>query len=70
MFEPLRHPNVTSSHSGVDLERKKTVVIFTNLPTDPTHSDFDQRAYDSLTVAVRSYLAEHPEYDHATIVPM
>jgi hypothetical protein len=65
MFEPLRHLNVTSSHPGVDLDRKKTVVIFTNLPADPTHSDFDKSAYDSLTLAVQSYLDEHPEYDHA-----
>ena len=67
------HPNARSCWSKVRLghtELETVCVIETDLALLPDDPAYDHEAFSGFVGAIRAYLADHPNYDRAEVVPI
>jgi hypothetical protein len=65
--------NVINSWPKVRLNQTQietVCVIETDLPLLPDDAAYDHEAFNGFVEAIRSYLAEHPSFDRAELVPV
>jgi hypothetical protein len=69
----MDHPNVRSCWTKVrlDLNALETVcMIETDLALSQGDLSFDHDAFSGFMEAIRAYLADHPNYDRAEVLPI
>jgi len=69
----LNHPNARTCWPKVRVDRTELETVFmieTDLALLPDDPAYDHEAFSALIDMVRAYLADHPSYDRAEIIPI
>ena len=69
----MDHPNVRSCWTKVRLDLSALDTVFmieTDLALLPDDPAYDHKAFSSFVQAIRAYLADHPNYDRAEVIPI
>jgi len=67
----LHHPNARTCWPKVRLDQAEMQTVFvieTDLALLPDDPAYDHEAFS--TFAIRAYLADHPSYDRAEVIPI
>jgi hypothetical protein len=69
----VNHPNARTCWPKVRVDRTELETVFmieTDLALLPDDPAYDHEAFSALVETVRAYLANHPSYDRAEIIPI
>ena len=69
----LDHPNARTCWPKVRLDRSEMQTIFvieTDLALLPDDPAYDHEAFSTFVAAIRAYMADHPSYVRAEIIPI
>ena len=69
----MDHPNVRSCWTKVRLDLSALDTVFmieTDLALLPDDPAYDHEAFSSFVQAIRAYLANHPNFDRAEVMPI
>jgi hypothetical protein len=69
----LDHPNARTCWPKVRLDHNEMQTVFvieTDLALLPDDPAYDHEAFSTFVEAIRAYLADHPSYDRAEVIPI
>ena len=69
----LHHPNARTCWPKVRLDQAEMQTVFvieTDLALLPDDPAYDHEAFSTFVEAIRAYLADHPSYDRAEVIPI
>ena len=69
----VNHPNARTCWPKVRVDRTELETVFmieTDLAVLPDDPAYDHEAFSAFIQTVRAYLADHPSYDRAEIIPI